>query len=256
MPNQPIELNAAADLYASLCRRRSPGSCRSSSCSMARRRCRRCSSGRWRPSSTRPGSPTTATATCSTPSISTTAWRSTRCGDRAGAINAFRESIRLKPDFEPPYINLGRVLEDVGQIGGAIAEWMKLVGKLSAVNGETVAHKLTVLQQAGRVLESHNHDSAAEDVAQAKPRHRRRSGRGVAALDLAAPAAMQMAGAGRMGAGQAQGPADRHIAAVAGQPRRRSDVPARQGLPLRQAGDRPAEAVHAPRRPAGPTRCG
>src|ERR1700704_3303827 len=27
--------------------------------------------------------------------------------DRTGAINAFRESIRLKPDFEPPYINLG-----------------------------------------------------------------------------------------------------------------------------------------------------
>src|ERR1051325_9253639 len=52
--------------------------------------------------------------------------------DHAGAINAFRESIRLKPDFEPPYINLGRVLEDIGQIGAAIGEWMKLVGKLSA----------------------------------------------------------------------------------------------------------------------------
>ena len=63
--------------------------------------------------------------------------------DHAGAINAFRESIRLKPDFEPPYINLGRVLEDVGQIGAAVGEWMKLVGKLSAVTGDTVAHKLT-----------------------------------------------------------------------------------------------------------------
>jgi predicted O-linked N-acetylglucosamine transferase (SPINDLY family) len=84
--------------------------------------------------------------------------------DRTGAINAFRESIRLKPDFEPPYINLGRVLEDIGQIGAAVGEWMKLVGKLSAVNGESVAHKLTVLHQAGRVLEGHNYDSAAEDV--------------------------------------------------------------------------------------------
>ena len=84
--------------------------------------------------------------------------------DHTGAINAFRESIRLKPDFEPPYINLGRVLEDIGQIGAAVGEWMKLVGKLSAVTGDTVAHKLTVLHQAGRVLESHNHDSTAEDV--------------------------------------------------------------------------------------------
>ena len=41
---------------------------------------------------------------------------------------------------------------------------MELVGKLSAVNGDTVAHKITVLHQAGRVLESHNHDNAAEDV--------------------------------------------------------------------------------------------
>src|SRR5882757_11018031 len=79
--------------------------------------------------------------------------------DHAGAINAFRESIRLKPDFEPPYINLGRVLEDIGQIGAAVSEWMKLVGKLSAVTGDTVAHKLTVLHQAGRVLETHNHDA-------------------------------------------------------------------------------------------------
>ena len=84
--------------------------------------------------------------------------------DHTGAINAFRESIRLKPDFEPPYINLGRVLEDIGQIGAAVGEWMKLVGKLSAVSGDSVAHKLTVLHQAGRVLESHNQDAAAEDV--------------------------------------------------------------------------------------------
>jgi predicted O-linked N-acetylglucosamine transferase (SPINDLY family) len=84
--------------------------------------------------------------------------------DHTGAINAFRESIRLKPEFEPPYINLGRVLEDMGQIGAAVGEWMKLVGKLSAVTGDTVAHKLTVLHQAGRVLESHNYDGAAEDV--------------------------------------------------------------------------------------------
>src|SRR5271166_4505657 len=37
--------------------------------------------------------------------------------DSAGAINAFREAIRLKPDFQQPYINLGRALEDAGHTG-------------------------------------------------------------------------------------------------------------------------------------------
>ena len=43
----------------------------------------------------------------------------------AGAINALRECIRLKPDFYPPYINLGRALEDTGQpgVGGDGSGW-------------------------------------------------------------------------------------------------------------------------------------
>ena len=71
--------------------------------------------------------------------------------DRAGAINAFRESIRLKPDFAPPYINLGRVLEDSGQTGSAVAQWLELAKVLSAVNGELVSHKVTAFHQTARV---------------------------------------------------------------------------------------------------------
>lgn len=84
--------------------------------------------------------------------------------DFTGAINAFRESIRIKPDFQPSYINLGRALEDVGQVGTAVTEWLKLAGKLSAITGEAVGHKLTALHQAGRVLENFNSDAAAEDA--------------------------------------------------------------------------------------------
>jgi predicted O-linked N-acetylglucosamine transferase (SPINDLY family) len=84
--------------------------------------------------------------------------------DYAGAINALRECIRLKPDFYPPYINLGRALEDAGQNGQAVGQWLALVNNLSAVTGEVVAHKITALQQIGRVLESANSDSAAEDA--------------------------------------------------------------------------------------------
>jgi predicted O-linked N-acetylglucosamine transferase (SPINDLY family) len=84
--------------------------------------------------------------------------------DFTGAINAFRESIRIKPDFQPSYINLGRALEDVGQVGAAVSEWLKLSSRLSAITGEAVGHKLTALHQAGRVLESFNNDDAAEDA--------------------------------------------------------------------------------------------
>lgn len=84
--------------------------------------------------------------------------------DSAGAINAFRESIRLKPDFHQPYINLGRALEDSGQAGQAVSQWLALVNSLAAVNGDSVMHKITALQQIGRVLEATNTHNAAEDA--------------------------------------------------------------------------------------------
>jgi predicted O-linked N-acetylglucosamine transferase (SPINDLY family) len=84
--------------------------------------------------------------------------------DNSGAINAFRESIRLKPDFHQPYINLGRTLEDGGQNGHAVSQWLTLVNNLAAVNGDSLTHKITALQQIGRVLENTNTDAAAEDA--------------------------------------------------------------------------------------------
>ncbi len=85
-------------------------------------------------------------------------------GDRAGAINAFQECIRLKPDFYPCYINLGRVFEDAGQVSAAVMQWLKLVQDLSTVNGEFVAQKITALEQIARVLEAGNTDEPAEDA--------------------------------------------------------------------------------------------
>src|SRR5262249_12354658 len=78
--------------------------------------------------------------------------------DRPGAINALRECLRIKRDFCPAYINLGRALEDSGAIGQAVTQWMGLVDNLSAVNGESVKHKVLVLKQMGRVLESVHQD--------------------------------------------------------------------------------------------------
>jgi predicted O-linked N-acetylglucosamine transferase (SPINDLY family) len=87
-----------------------------------------------------------------------------KSGDRLGAINATRECIRLKPEFQPSYINLGRLLEDAGQAGEAITQWKALTDQLKGINGDAVKNKLMALEQLGRVLESNNLDSAAEDV--------------------------------------------------------------------------------------------
>ena len=85
-------------------------------------------------------------------------------GDRPGAIMAFQECIRLKPDFQQSYINLGRVFEDSGQAGEGVTQWLKLVQNLGAVNGKSIAHKLTALEQTARVLEAANNDAPAEDA--------------------------------------------------------------------------------------------
>ena len=87
-----------------------------------------------------------------------------KSGDRLGAINATRECMRLRPDFQPPYINLGRLLEDAGQAGEAIAQWRTLTNRLQEINGSAVKNKLVALQQLGRVLESHQVDAPAEET--------------------------------------------------------------------------------------------
>ena len=84
--------------------------------------------------------------------------------DIPGAINALRETIRLKPDFGPPHINLGSLLERSGEAGQAVETWLSLVTKLSAVTAEAVNYKLLALKQTGRVLEGANKDGAAEDA--------------------------------------------------------------------------------------------
>jgi predicted O-linked N-acetylglucosamine transferase (SPINDLY family) len=85
-------------------------------------------------------------------------------GDRLGAINALRECIRIKPDFAPSYINLGRVLEDGGDTGLGVLQWIALINQMKGVDGDSVKHKLLALQQIGRVLEAHEQDVPAEDA--------------------------------------------------------------------------------------------
>ena len=87
-----------------------------------------------------------------------------KAGDRLGAILAGRECLRLKGDFYPIYVNLGRLLEDEGQLGEAIELWRAMVEKLPQIRGESIRNKLTALEQMARVLEAHNIDGPAEEA--------------------------------------------------------------------------------------------
>jgi predicted O-linked N-acetylglucosamine transferase (SPINDLY family) len=87
-----------------------------------------------------------------------------RAGDASGAMNATRECLRIKPDFSAAHINLGRLLEDAGQKGAGVSQWIDLTKRLEIVNGDSVKNKLAAFQQIGRVLEALLVDAAAEDA--------------------------------------------------------------------------------------------
>lgn len=87
-----------------------------------------------------------------------------RSGDVHAAINALRDALRIDPDFHPSYINLGRALEDLGQTGAAVGQWLAMVNRLPAVNGPALRHKVMALHQLGRVLEFNHADGPAEDA--------------------------------------------------------------------------------------------
>jgi len=74
-------------------------------------------------------------------------------GDRAGAIQALRTCIRIDPNFAPAHINLGRALEDSGQIGAAVEQWWKYAEATKQLDAEAIGHRHMVLQNIGRVLE-------------------------------------------------------------------------------------------------------
>lgn len=87
-----------------------------------------------------------------------------QAGDSAGAINAFRACLNLKPDFGPAHINLGRTLEDSGLIGGAVEQWQKYAEMTADITAERLAHRLMSLKHAGRVLENAGRLEEAETV--------------------------------------------------------------------------------------------
>ena len=85
-------------------------------------------------------------------------------GDLPGAAFALRATIARAPGFAPAQINLGGILERLGQRDLAVAAWSDLAKAPAAFTGEVLAYKVLALKQMGRVLEAANADSAAEQA--------------------------------------------------------------------------------------------
>ncbi|CAH2605421.1 Acetylglucosamine transferase (plasmid) [Rhodovastum atsumiense] len=79
-----------------------------------------------------------------------------RLGHQAEAILAYRNSLVLRPDFHAAALNLGTLLEQIGQPEAALAAWN------GALQPETVRTKL--LNQQGRLLETMGRLDEAEKI--------------------------------------------------------------------------------------------
>ncbi|MCO5733023.1 tetratricopeptide repeat protein [Rhizobium sp. SSA_523] len=83
-------------------------------------------------------------------------------GDAAGAIQALRACVKFEPGFGPAHINLGRVLEDSGQLVQAVQQWQAYAAETADVVPDRVSHRQMALQNIGRVLESADQMDDAE----------------------------------------------------------------------------------------------
>ena len=80
------------------------------------------------------------------------------------AIHAYRECVRIKPDFLQARLNLGRALENVSRPLEAYQEWRAGFNSLPQVYGEAIGNKCLLLIQGARLLEHHVDDAGTEKL--------------------------------------------------------------------------------------------
>jgi predicted O-linked N-acetylglucosamine transferase (SPINDLY family) len=88
----------------------------------------------------------------------------TQAGDLEGSRAALSAAIAASPDFAPAYINLGGILERLGDADGAVEQWMAVVNKVGPINGAAVNYSIGALKQLGRVFGENLRHAAAETV--------------------------------------------------------------------------------------------
>ncbi len=88
----------------------------------------------------------------------------TNKNDLEGARAALNTAIRIKPDFMPPRINLGLVLQKLTSPIEALSQWYEVVNRLPTLTRENLGYKTTAYKHIGRVLEESRIDANAEEV--------------------------------------------------------------------------------------------
>ena len=88
-------------------------------------------------------------------------------GDHAAATAALQAAIAQNPDFAPARINLGSALERQGDAAKAVEQWKAGLDRMSAITGDAIEYKVTLLKQLSRVLsDNQQHDGAEIALAQ------------------------------------------------------------------------------------------
>ncbi|MHA7776718.1 O-linked N-acetylglucosamine transferase, SPINDLY family protein [Roseibium sp. M-1] len=85
-------------------------------------------------------------------------------GKLAAARETLQRALALNPEFHAAHINLGRVLEQEGDIGAAVGQWNKVLEQTLAVTPALLSSRLTALNQIARTLETANQDVLAESM--------------------------------------------------------------------------------------------
>jgi predicted O-linked N-acetylglucosamine transferase (SPINDLY family) len=81
--------------------------------------------------------------------------------DLPGAEAAYREAIRLAPAFLQPRLNLGLLLERLGKIDEALAEWRWVEQNIPPANAEHRPMVVLALNNLGRALENRKQNNEA-----------------------------------------------------------------------------------------------